>query len=129
MTETAYGDPTMAPYWEAARRHELAAQLCEQCGAWQFYPRPFCLECWSDSVRWAPTAGTGTVYSATTVHRRIVPHLDPPYIVGIVELDEGPRLVTNLVGGDCPIGARVTVRWREREDGLPPVPEFEPADA
>jgi uncharacterized protein len=124
VTDQTFGDPTMRGYWDAARRHELVAQHCADCGAWQFYARPFCLSCWSDDVRWEVTGGVGSVYSRTTVHRKIVPHLDPPYVVGIVELDEGVRLLSNLVG-DCPIGARVTVAWRERDDGLPPTSIFE----
>jgi uncharacterized OB-fold protein len=124
VTEFQHGDPTMRPYWEAAQRHELVAQHCGDCDSWQFYGRPFCLECGSDNVVWSVVAGTGFVYSTTTVHMKVVPHLDPPYAVGIVVLDEGPRLLTNFVEGDCNIGARVAMRWREREEGLPPIPVF-----
>jgi uncharacterized OB-fold protein len=125
MTDLAHGDPTMHGFWEAARRHELVAQHCGSCDAWQLYARPFCLACLSDDVSWRPTSASGTIYSRTIVRRQIVPHLEPPYTVGIVELDEGPRLLTNFVGGECHIGARVKLRWREREDSLPPMPIFE----
>jgi uncharacterized OB-fold protein len=128
VTEGTYGDPTMRPYWEAARRRQLAAQHCRICGTWQLYARPFCLACGSDDVVWEATSGLGTIYSMTTVHRKVVADLDPPYKVAIVELDEGPRLATNVEGNACAIGARVEVIWRERDGGLPPVPVFRGPD-
>lgn len=121
-----YGDALSAPFWEAAGRHELVLQQCAACGHWQFYPRPFCLECQSDHVVWQQAAGTGTVYSQTTVNIQIAPEFTPPYIVAVVELDEGPRLTTNIVNGATAIGDRVRVTWRAREDA-PPLPVFEPA--
>ena len=121
----AFGDPTTAPFWEAAADHRLIVQRCTACGAFQFYPRPFCLECDTDGLEWVPVAGSGTVYAMTTVHLSVDPALEPPYVVAVVELDEGPRLVTNLVGAPAAIGDRVGVAWRER-DGAPPLPVFEP---
>jgi hypothetical protein len=74
-------------------------------------------------VEWVPAAGTGTVHAATTVHMQVLPELEPPYVVALVELDEGPRLVTNLVEPAPAIGDRVELRWRERSDA-PPLPVF-----
>jgi len=65
------------------------------------------------------------VYSITTVRKQWVPGFTPPYRVAIVELDEGPRLLTNIVNGEASIGTKVRVAWRDRS-GLPPVPVFEP---
>jgi uncharacterized OB-fold protein len=121
-----YGDALSRPFWEAAARHELFLQRCADCGRFQFYPRPFCLACQSDTVAWVSAAGTGTVYSQTTVHLQIAPEFDPPYIVAVVELDEGVRLTTNIIDGITEIGDRVRVAWLERE-GLPPLPVFTPA--
>jgi hypothetical protein len=59
----------------------------------------------------------------TTVHMQIAPEFEPPYVVAIVQLDEGPRLLTNVVGGRSRIGDRVRITWRDRE-GLPPLPLF-----
>ena len=118
-------DPTHLPFWEAAARRELVVQECGSCGHKQFYGRPFCLSCEADAVRWVAVSGNGTVYSATRVWRSWVADFEPPYTVAIVELDEGPRLVTNIVNGEARIGARVRLAWRERQ-GLPPVPVFEP---
>ena len=118
-------DATHAPFWEAARRNELVVQHCRSCDHYQFYGRPFCLRCQSDQIAWTAVRGTGTVYSCTCVRRSWIPEFQAPFTVAIVELDEGPRLLTNIVNGAAPIGARVRVTWRQRA-GLPPVPEFEP---
>ncbi len=122
----SYGDALTAPFWEATVRGELAIQRCRVCGAHQFYPRPFCLACDSTELVWVTAAGTGTVYSMTTVRMQVSPELEPPYIVAIVQLDEGPRLMTNIVDGMCRIGDRVQVAWLKRRDA-PPLPVFRPA--
>jgi uncharacterized OB-fold protein len=111
------------PFWEAAARGDLVVQQCRTCGHHQFYPRPFCLKCQSNDVTWVRVAGTGTIYSMTTVHMQMSPEFEPPYVVAIVQLDEGPRLLTTIVGGRSRIGERVRVAWRERE-GAPPLPVF-----
>jgi uncharacterized OB-fold protein len=121
---TSYGDALTRPFWDAARQHRLIIQRCADCGAYQFYPRPFCLQCQSDHVAWVDAGGTGEVYAITTVRMNVMPELPPPYQVAIVELDEGPRLLGGITDGDGAIGDRVEIRWRDRE-GLPPLPLFE----
>lgn len=124
MTEE-FGDPITAPFWSAASRRELLIQHCRKCGEYQFYPRPFCVACRSDDVEWIECQGTGTIYSKTVVHLEISQYLKPPYTVAIVELEEGPRLMTNIVGSqECQIGDRVRVTWADRPDA-PPLPVFE----
>jgi hypothetical protein len=128
MTDEArlsYGDPITAPFWQGAEQHRLLIQCCRTCGAHQFYPRPFCLNCQSDLVEWVEAAGTATVYSLTTVRLPVSPEFNPPYRVAVVQLDEGPRMLTNIIGGECRIGDCVRVQWRER-NGAPPLPVFEP---
>lgn len=130
MTETLeqpYGDPLSQPFWDAALRGELALQRCRSCGAHQFYPRPYCLACNADGLEWVAASGRARVYSQTTVHVAAGPDFEAPYVVAVVELEEGPRLTTNLVGGACAIGDRVRVVWRERP-GAPPLPVFEPVE-
>jgi uncharacterized OB-fold protein len=125
--QPAYGDPLSEPFWAAARRRQLVLQRCADCSGFQFYPRPFCLACQSDSVEWVPARGTGRVYSLTEVHMAPAPEFKPPYYVAVVELDEGPRLTTNLLGSNWQIGDGVQVAWRDR-DGAPPLPLFEKAE-
>jgi uncharacterized OB-fold protein len=120
-------DPTTESFWSSAREGRLLIQRCRACRRYQFYPRPFCLVCDSEEIDEIPASGLGTVYSRTTVHLDAAPELGlkPPYIVAIVELDEGPRLLTNLTSDACRIGTRVQVVWRPR-GGQPPVPVFGP---
>jgi uncharacterized OB-fold protein len=116
------GDPISAPFWDGAERGELLVQRCPRCGAHQFYARPFCLACGADDPEWVVACGGGTVYSAVCVRIPVRDELAVPYAVGLVELDEGPRLLAGL-GAGCHIGARVVARWLERAD-QPPVPRF-----
>ncbi|MHB8509400.1 MAG: Zn-ribbon domain-containing OB-fold protein [Candidatus Dormibacteria bacterium] len=131
MTESAspipWDDPTTRAFWEAAYRHQLLVQRCQQCGHHQFYPRPFCLQCEAAAMAWMEAAGTGFVYTQTEVHLRVVEGLEPPYVCALVELDEGPRLLTNISAGRTTIGSRVRVAWRPRV-GAPPLPVFEAVD-
>jgi uncharacterized OB-fold protein len=117
-----FGDALTAPFWEGTRRGELRLQRCRECGRYQFYPRPYCIRC-SSEIEWVPAAGTGTVYSLTTVRAELVPGFAPPYTVVLVELDEGPRMVGHVEEGEARIGARVRVAWRARPDA-PPLPVF-----
>jgi len=116
-------DPTTAPFWDACREHRLMVQKCSDCSAHQFYPRPFCLACEGESLDWVEVSGSGTIYSKTVVRIPVTPDLEPPYALAIVELDEGPRLLSNIDDLDAEIGDRVTLDWRSR-DPLPPVPVF-----
>lgn len=120
-----YDDPTTRPFWEGTLRHELLIQRCDSCGGHQFYPRPFCLACGASDPRWVQASGGGVIYSLTEPHIQVGPQFVPPYVVAIVELDEGPRMLTHIEGGPCAIGDRVQVVWRARE-GAPPLPIFQP---
>jgi uncharacterized OB-fold protein len=120
-----FGDPLSAPFWAAAKRREFVLQRCVACGARQFYPRPFCLRCNAAELSWVTSTGRGTIYSQTTVHVPVIPELPPPYVVALVQLDDGPRYTAGIVGGPSAIGDRVRLAWRER-DGRPPLPVFTP---
>lgn len=127
--EEAFGDALTAPFWQGTERRELLVQRCGACGRHQFYPRPFCLACDSTELAWVRTAGTGTIYSFTRIWRGGDPHRKGPHINALVELDEGPRLFTTLVGAETfAIGQRVQVAWQARSDA-PPLPVFEPIGA
>lgn len=115
-----FGDPFDTGFWAGAEAGELRLQRCAACGHHQLYGRPFCLACSSDDVAFVAASGTGTLYSATEVHVRIAESFDPPYTVGLVELDEGPRLLTWVDDGVA-IGDPVRIGFRERADA-PPLP-------
>lgn len=87
-------------YWEATRRHELVIQRCRSCGEHYFYPRPHCPLCLSERTAWVPASGRGTVYAFTVVHRPPGPGFAErgPYVVALVDLAEGPRMMSNVVG-------------------------------
>lgn len=94
--------PESEPFWEACRRHELRLQRCDACGSFWFPPSAVCPRCLSESWVWARTSGRGTVYSFAVFHRVYHPGFagDLPYVVAVVELEEGPRLPTSIVGID-----------------------------
>ena len=114
-------DPLTSPFWEATSDHRLVIQRCDGCGAHQFPPRPYCLHCLGP-VAWVEASGSGTLYSKTTIRIPIGGDVEPPYAVGLVELDEGPRLLGRVVE-TCAIGDRVAIRWRARPDA-PPYPDW-----
>lgn len=106
MTETHYTKPLPAisslsqPYWEALRHRELRMQHCDGCDRVWFPPSPLCPRCWSRKYTWAKLSGRGRVNSWVVFHQayfKAYEH-DIPYNVAEVELDEGPRVLSNLVG-------------------------------
>jgi uncharacterized OB-fold protein len=119
-----FGDPITAPFWRAARQKRLVLQQCRDCARHQFYPRPFCLACESSGVEWVTAKGTGIIYSMTVSRLLVLSDMSPPYVVALIQLTEGPRLLSNIIGAPCRIGDAVTVTWRERNDA-PPLPVFE----
>jgi len=124
-------DPSTLEYWDAARRGELRIPLCSDCGRHHMYPRTVCPHCGSSSLAWTACRGTGEVYSFTVVHRAPSPAFegDVPYVVAVVQLDEGPHLMTNLVKvapEAVRVGLRVRVGFREAGDAGARVPVFEP---
>jgi uncharacterized OB-fold protein len=106
--------PTSRPYWDAARRHELQLQHCGACGGYIYYPRPRCPNCMSDNLKWERVSGRGKLYSYTIVRRASTRSFaDAPYVLAIVELDEGPHLTTNLIApqDQLKIGMPVAVHF------------------
>ena len=91
--------PETRPFWDAARRHELCVQRCRTCERWVFYPRVVCPHCFGRDLDWQQVSGRGTLHTFTVVYRgqRQFP-LPTPYVIAVVELDEGARLMTNLIG-------------------------------
>lgn len=90
------------PFWEALRNHRLSLQRCPACGRLRFPPMPGCPYCGSDrAAAWVDVPGRGRVYSYVRVHRALTSAMvgATPYVVAVVELDEGPRLVGRLGAG------------------------------
>jgi hypothetical protein len=126
-------DADNAPFWEAAARHELCAQRCPDCGRWRWPPRPMCPYCGSLAVVWQPLTGRGTIYSYTIITHPTHPFWTRrvPYLVVLVELEEGIRLIGNLLdwqdGQPVEIGTPVTVTWETVDDIT--LPQFQRSPA
>jgi uncharacterized protein len=110
-------DAASAPYWEAARQGRLLIAECAACSKVHHYPRPFCPFCWSDDVHPAQASGNGTLYTYSTVYvNDLAPFRDRlPYVAAIVELSEGPRVMTAIEGAGSEglrVGMAVTASFR-----------------
>jgi hypothetical protein len=119
-----------APYWEAAHRGELRMQQCLDCGFVRFPPSLLCARCLSEKSDWVTLSGRGTVFSWIVVHQSQHPafNADTPYNVTIVELEEGPRLHTQLVectNDQIHIGMAVEVVFAKINDEVT-LPKFRP---
>ncbi len=97
------GDDLSRAYWEAAREGRLLVQRCQACGEHQLYPRRHCVHCFAPEPEWVEAKGIGRLHTFSVVHRTATPGFaeEVPYVFGIVELDEGPRLTVNVV--DTPL--------------------------
>jgi uncharacterized OB-fold protein len=94
-------DGVSTTYWNAAARGELLYQECAGCGHRQFYPRAMCTACGGDT-EWKPASGRGTVHTFTVIHQNLAPPFGElsPYVVAMVELEEGVRMMTNITHCD-----------------------------
>jgi uncharacterized OB-fold protein len=122
--------PDSLVFWQGCRAHELRIQFCNQCEEYYFYPRPFCPKCWSDDVEWRAVSGNGTLHTYVINERPVEGIEDAPFVIAIVVLDEGPHLMTNIVGvapspEDLPPGLPVTVVFEEVSDTVT-LPKFAP---
>ena len=88
-------------FWDKTRKHELWIQKCVDCDTAFFYPRMICPDCLEDKIEWFKTSGKGFLYTYMINHRPPPGFEDEaPYAIAIVQLDEGPRMMTNIVGID-----------------------------
>jgi uncharacterized protein len=122
--------PLTEPYWEGARRGELLIQRCPACSHQWHPPLPRCPVCHSSSVAWIPVSGRGRVYTFTVVyHATHVAMKDRvPYISALIQLEEGPRVLTNLVHcleEDVSVDLPVRVVFEPLTDEIT-LPQFEP---
>jgi uncharacterized protein len=122
--------PETKHFWDGVAAGELRLQRCNKCSKAYFPPRPFCPECGHREVSVFKASGKGFLYSYV-IHHRPVPGFTPPYSIAVVELDEGPRMMTNIV--DCPqtpealqLDMKVQVKF-EKIDDKTTLPLFVPA--
>ena len=119
--------PETAPFWDAAKDDRLLIQRCRSCSRHYFYPRPFCPHCASADVEWDQVSGAGRLVSYVINHRPVPPTDDgEPLVIALVELDEGVRLLTNLVDAApdpdaLPLDTRVGVAFQARGEFKLPV--------
>jgi len=126
--------PETQPYWDGTRAGELRVQRCHACGEHYFYPRPFCPRCGSAEVEWVAVCGRARLHSYVISHRA-APGFegDAPYAIAVVELEEGPRMMTNIVGLPATpealeLDMPLQVRFEPRGDvSLPVFGPLEPA--
>lgn len=88
------------PFWNAAREHRLVLQKCRACGQFWFPPSQRCIHCLSGDHDWTEVKGTGKVFSFVTYQRLYHPGWEGeiPYVVAVIELDEGPRILSTVTG-------------------------------
>jgi len=123
--------PGTAAYWEACHNHELLIQRCTQCGKYQFYPRTFCTVCKSADVEWAQSSGRGEVLTYTVITRAVSEAYaaDAPYVIALIRLEEGPKMMSNVVECDpesLAVGMPVEVVFDKWSDEIT-IPKFRPA--
>jgi uncharacterized OB-fold protein len=118
------------PFWAKVREHKLTAQRCKACVKFfTFPPQGSCPHCLSPDYEWIELRGTGTIYSFVNYHRAWHPAYQDkiPYNVALIDLDEGPRLISNVIGcklEDVKIGMRVEVVYDDRDEYT--LPQFRP---
>jgi uncharacterized OB-fold protein len=125
-------EPDSGEFWRATTERVLKFQRCGSCGTIIWYPRPHCTGCIDGELAWHESAGQGTLYTFSVVRQSYHPFFRNlvPYAVAYVDVDEGFRLLTNIVGVEDPsnelkIGQRLHLVWEEHE-GLN-IPLFEPS--
>ena len=128
-----FPEPDTQPFWESTKRHQLTYQTCNACHTVIFYPRRHCTACGSIETTWNVSKGEGSVYTFSVVVQSRHPAFAElgPYAIGYIDLDEGFRMMSNIVGVEDPIkqihcGMRVKVRWEDQGDGGISLPMFEP---
>ncbi len=122
-------DADSRPFWEGAKAHKLVLQQCGGCGKFVFYPRVLCPHCHSDHLEWKDVSGEGTIHTFTVARRPAGPTFkeDLPYVVALIDLKEGPRMMSNIVTDDVDavkIGQSVKVVFDDVTDEVT-LPKFQ----
>ena len=131
-----FPEPDTQPFWDAPREKKLTYQTCNvaSCGEIIFYPRAHCTACGSLESTWHTSKGEGSVYTFSVVMQSRHPAFKDlgPYAIAYVDLDEGFRIMTNIVNVSNPVtdiscGMRVKISWHDQGEGEIALPMFEPA--
>ena len=129
-----FPEPDTQPFWEATKRRELTYQTCDKCQAVIFYPRSHCTSCGASEITARVSKGLGAVYTFTVIMQSRHPAFAElgPYAVAYVDLDEGFRMLTNVINVQDPTknihcGQRVKLCWHDQGEGQIALPMFEPA--
>ena len=129
-----FPEPDTEAFWQATKNHQLTYQICDKCRTVIFYPRRHCTACGSLDTTVHTSRGEGTVYTYTVIMQSRHPAFAElgAYAIAYVDLDEGFRMMSNIVGVDDPVndiqcGMRVKLRWEDQGDGEVSLPMFEPA--
>lgn len=126
--DTPEADAFTRPYWDAAAEGRLLLRRCRGCEEIHHYPREFCPYCWSEDVVWEQASGRAALYTWSVVHRNDLPPFGErvPYVAAVVELAEGPRMMTEVIGcGADALRVGMPLELAVR-DGEVPVPVFRP---
>lgn len=103
-------------FWEGVHDHKLLLQHCDDCNQYIFYPRIICPHCFSDQLTWQETSGQGSIHSFTVVHKA-PPQFqnETPFVVGIIELEEGVRMMSRIIGdpNEIAIDKKVSVVYEQ----------------
>ena len=131
LRPTPFATEESRPYWNGAREGVLRLQRCQACGTVIHYPRRWCPKCWSTDLSHFDASGSGKVVSFTIVHEPPFEAFDghTPYVLAIVQLEEGPTMLTNIIGSDAmavAINDAVRVCF-EKRNGWTVLPQFERA--
>lgn len=129
-TPAPFVSPETAPFWSAAKAGRLVLPFCGICDRAIWYPKKFCGACGTIHVEWRAVSGEGVIYSYTLVHRGEGPYRDTDgYVLALVDIDEGARLLTNIVEAEpatLKIGQRVRVVFHDAGEAAA-LPRFVPA--
>ena len=123
-------DDDTRPFWEGCREHRLLFQKCQGCGHVRWPPSIACPVCYSGNTELISSAGRGKVYTFAVFHKAVAPTFEGrvPYVAAVVELTEGPRILTNVVGCDpseisCDMAVEIV--WEDATDTVC-LPKFRP---
>ncbi len=108
------------PFWESVSRDETSLQRCSSCSTYRYPPGACCPNCLSLEAEWTPVSGRGRVLSWTTIHRQYLPAYPAPSTVVVVQLEEGPLMVTHFAAADVPrlrLDLPVTLTYSTHPDG------------